>query len=238
MELLKTLRTGVLCSLIALGGAFAAPQSATAGDYNGNFMVRVLGAGVLTQDSVNSLTAGGVDVSNVVGAEISDEFIPAATLTYFFTPNIAAELFCCFATHQIDTNGLVNGEVADFWIFPPAVTLQYHFDPMGGFKPYLGVGLQYIHFFDEGVGSNALGASSVSIDDAFGFTLQAGFDVELGGGLYFNADVKKTWLSTDAQWNNSAVGTVNADVDVDPLIVSAGIGYRFNLFGGHSTPLK
>ncbi|MEL6216327.1 MAG: OmpW family outer membrane protein, partial [Pseudomonadota bacterium] len=214
MTFLKTVRTGVLCTLTALGGTATLPQSANAGDYTGDFMVRILGAGVITQDNVNSLTANGADISGVVGAEITGEFIPAATLTYFFTPNIAAELFCCFATHQINTSGAVPGEVADFWIFPPAVTLQYHFNPTGGFKPYVGAGVQYIHFFDEGTGSNALDATGVDIDDAFGFTLQAGFDVELGGGLYFNADIKKTWLSTDARWTNSVVGTVDADVDV------------------------
>ena len=38
---------------------------------------------------------------------------------------------------------------------------------------------------------------SVDIDDAVGFTLQAGVDVSLGGGWYLNADVKKTWLDTE-----------------------------------------
>ena len=79
--------------------------------------------------------------------------------------------------------------VGDTWIFPPAVTLQYHFDPMHGFKPYAGVGFQYINFFDTN--SNDLGGS-MHIDDAVGFTLPAGVDVELGSGWYLNADVKKT----------------------------------------------
>ena len=41
------------------------------------------------------------------------------------------------------------------------------------------------------------------IDDAVGFTLQAGVDMELGSGWYLNADVKKTWLSTS--WTISVV---------------------------------
>ncbi|MGF1649921.1 MAG: OmpW family protein [Hyphomicrobiaceae bacterium] len=220
-------------AVLVLAAGFSQPVQA--GDYSGDFMVRVLGAGVLTQDNLKSLTNNGAPIPGL-DASISDEFIPAATLTYFFTKNIAAELFCCFATHQARVSGGV-GEVADFWIFPPAVTLQYHFDPMHGFKPYVGAGLQYIHFFDVKTGSNGLGADRVSIDDAIGFTLQAGLDMELGHGFYANADVKYTWLNTNATWNVGA-DRIRADIDVDPLIVSAGIGYRFNLFGRNSAPLK
>ena len=101
--------------------------------------------------------------------------------------------------------------------------------------------MQYINFFDEGTGANALGASSVDIDAAFGFTLQAGVDVSIGDGWYLNADVKKTWLNTDVTWYNTALGgaDVRADVDIDPWIISAGLGYRFNLediFGRRSAP--
>ncbi len=90
----------------------------------------------------------------------------------------------------------------------------------------MGAGLQYIAFFDEGTGQNRLGATSVNIDDALGFTLQAGLDVSMGNGWYLNADVKKTWLDTDITWHGTGV---TADADIDPRIVSAGFGYRFNL---------
>lgn len=97
---------------------------------------------------------------------------------------------------------------------------------MGGFKPYVGAGVQYIHFFDEG--SNIGG--KLDIDDAFGFALQAGVDVTLGDGWYLNADVKKIWIDTDVTWTNTGLGTLHADnVDIDPWIISAGVGYRFNL---------
>ncbi len=99
--------------------------------------------------------------------------------------------------------------------------------------------MQWIHFFNEGTGANALGATSVDFDDAFGLALQAGVDLALGDGWYLNADVKKVWLDTDVTWNNTALGTVHADVDLDPWIISAGVGYRFNiedLFAARSTP--
>ncbi len=212
--------------MLALGGIGTLAQPAAAGDDHGDFMVRGLVTGVLP-DTEASVTAGGTRIPGA-GAEVSDEVIPAATLTYFFTDNLAVELFCCFAKHEVDATGSIAalGEIADTWIFPPALTAQYHFNSGGKFKPYVGVGVQYIAFFDEGEGANLLGASSVDIDDALGFTLQAGLDYSLGNGWYLNADVKKTWIDTEVNW----VGTgVQGDVDLDPWIVSAGVGYRFNL---------
>ena len=79
------------------------------------------------------------------------------------------------------------------------------------------------------------GNPKIKLDHAWGFALQAGVDVELGKGWYLNADVKKVWLDTNADWGNG----VTAKVNVDPLIVSAGLGYRFNfsdLFGGRAAP--
>lgn len=231
----------VLAVLAVLAAAFGPTRTAGAGDYNSNFMVRVLGAGVITQDKLSTLDSmSGLPVSNLKAAgfdaSVSDEVVPAATLTYFLNKNVALELFCCFAQHQVNLDapaGLaaLSGKVAETWIFPPAVTLQYHFDGLGAFKPYVGTGAQYIAFFGEGTGSNTLQASKVEIDGAFGLTIQAGFDVAIGNGWYLNADVKKTWLDTKATWHNSAVtgGDIVAKVDIDPLIVSAGLGYRFNL---------
>lgn len=242
-------KCSILTTAFATGAMLLASVPAQAGSETGNFMVRVQATGVLTDDDITSMKSNVLGDLQAAGfdAEVSDEFIPTLTLTYFLTNNLAVELFCCFAEHQIDLKGAgaLSGEIADTWIFPPALTLQYHFDPIGGFKPYVGAGVQYIHFFDEDTGNNTVLASSVDIDDAFGFTLQAGFDVSLGGGWYLNADVKKTWLDTEVTWHDAANipgHTIKADADLDPLIVSAGIGYRFNLddiFGrGEAAPLK
>jgi outer membrane protein len=209
-------------------------KPASAGDERGDFMVRALVTGVLP-DTDASVYAGGARIPGA-SAEVSDEVIPATTLTYFLNDNWAVELFCCFAKHEVQGTGAIAGlgEIADTWIFPPALTAQYHFNSGGTFKPYVGAGLQYIAFFDEGVGQNRLGAKSVDIDDAVGFTLQAGLDVSIGNGWYLNADVKKTWLDTEVSWNGTGV---RADVDLDPWVVSAGFGYRFNLgdLFGHRT---
>ena len=237
---------GALAALSLTVGLFAATLPAAAGSVDGKFQIKVLGT-VVNPDSDATVRAGGAVIPGA-DASVSTEVIPALTLGYYFTKNLSAELFCCFAKHEIDGKGTISSlhEVADTWIFPPALTLQYHFTGMGKWQPYVGAGVQYIAFFDEGTGDNILGASKVEIDDAFGFTLQAGVDIGLGDGWSLNFDVKKTWLDTTVTWhNNAALGGVNVvgDADVDPWIFSAGVGYRFNLgdiFGhqAQAAPIK
>lgn len=232
-------RTGVTVLALALGVAVAAP--AQAGDYNGNFLARVQGT-VVAPDSSATVFKGGVPIAGA-DADVSTEVIPTLTLTYFLNKNIAAELFCCFAKFTAEGKGALAGaDYGDFWVFPPIVTLQYHFDPIGGIKPYVGAGVEYMAFFGEGRAdaNAAVPGAKLHLDDAWGFALQGGVDVEIGQGWYLNADVKHVWLDTNAKWGD---GTVTADVTVDPWIFSLGVGYRFNLedvFGrrAEAAPLK
>jgi len=206
---------------------------AAADDYAGDTLVRIQGTVVMPDSSAKVQSPPGTPIPGA-SADVSTEVIPTLTITHFFTKNVAAELFCCFGKFNAEGKGTaINGaDLGDFWVFPPIVTLQYHFDPVAGFKPYVGAGVQYIHFFDGGMSD--LGAR-IKLDDAWGFALQGGVDVEIGHGWYLNADIKKVWLDTDASWD----GAARAKVTVDPLIVSAGLGYRFNfadLLAGRSAP--
>ena len=51
-----------------------------------------------------------------------------------------------------------------------------------------------------------------------------GFDYILNDNNYFNVDIKKYDLPTDVNINS---GVATADVDLDPLAISIGYGWRF-----------
>jgi outer membrane protein len=74
--------------------------------------------------------------------------------------------------------------------------------------------------------------NSLKLNNNWGWALQAGVDIHLQGNWFFNVDVKKLWLDTEATING---GAVRADVAIDPWLVGVGLGYRF---GGTPEPLK
>ncbi len=240
MKLIKGL---AISATVAMTAGFAAVAPAAAGDYSGDFMIKAGVSGVLPNSDFEGLNLNGVPLPAFAGdiAEVDDSWVPSLTLTYFATKNIGVELFCCFAQHGIEAKGalanaLVNDELGETMIFPPILTLQYHFDSFSGIKPYVGAGVQFIHFFDEG---SELAGNDLEIDSAWGFSLQAGVDFELGSGWYAGADVRYTWLDTTATFTNTVNGNqLSTDLDLDPLIVSAHVGYRFDLFGRRAAPME
>jgi outer membrane protein len=225
----KTIRLGVAGLLAA--AAMALP--AQAGDSNGNMQVKVGVTGLIFDDETTSTNVLGL------GAEVNDTVIPTLMLNYYLTKNWSVELFCCFAQLNVHGKSGVVGKLASTWVFPPMLTAQYHFDGMGAFKPYVGAGVQYIHYFDS---SSNIGGS-VDFRDSWGFVLQAGTDVDLGDGWSLGFDAKKVWEDTKLTYSGGAVDGVYAEHDLDPWVLTANLGYRFNLadiFGRRTAavPLK
>lgn len=222
----------IALGLAALIAGVTAAVSAQAGDSNGNFQVKVGLTGLIFDDSTKS--------SNVpnLSAEVNDTIIPTLMLNYYLTKNWSVELFCCFAQLNVHGESGVPGKLASTWVFPPMLTAQYHFDGMGAFKPYVGAGVQYIHYFDS---SSNIGGS-VDFRDSWGFVLQAGTDLDLGNGWSLGLDAKKVWEDTKLTYSGGAVDGVYANHDLDPWVLTANLGYRFNLsdlFGSREVvPLK
>ncbi|MBU1211023.1 MAG: outer membrane beta-barrel protein [Alphaproteobacteria bacterium] len=222
-------------TLLAIAIGTTTPSAA--GDYSGDFMIKAGVSGVLPNSKFDGLSLNGTPFLAGDIAEVDDSWVPSLTLTYFVNKNIGVELFCCFAQHGVEGKGPVLGgaDLGETTIFPPILSLQYHFDGIKGIKPYIGAGVQFIHFFDE---SSEIGGN-LEIDSAFGFSLQGGVDVELGSGWYAGADVRYTWLDTEATFTNvPGLGRLETDFDLDPLIVSAHVGYRFNLFNREPAPYE
>lgn len=165
------------------------------------------------------------DISGIGGdVEISNAYVPEIDLTWFFTENIAVELIAAVTPHDVEATGTAIGTVdlGNVWLVPPTLFLQYHHPFDNGFKPYVGAGVNYTFFVHE----DAPGGTVTDIDyeNRFGFAFQFGVDYMLTDHWLVNLDVKKLFLDTRASINN---GAISADVDINPWIVGAGIGYRF-----------
>ncbi len=135
---------------------------------------------------------------------VSTTVVPELDITYFFTPNIAAELVLGVTRHHINGAATLAGtDVGRVWLLPPTLMLQYHFTNFGNFKPYVGAGVNYTFFFSEKAAGGTI--TQFSVEDSFGFALQAGFDLMLDRHWGLNFDVKKLYLRPDVSFNNGAL---------------------------------
>lgn len=195
------------CNALALAAAailttLAGPAAA---QDTGNWIVR---GRVLHLDSADK-DSTGLDLS------LKNKTFPEVDITYFFTPNIAAELVLTYPQkHDLRAGGDKIGSLKHL---PPTLSLQYHFTGMS-FRPYLGAGINYTRFSSLDL------PAGVDVDrNSWGLALGAGVDVPVGNGWLVNVDVKKVQIRTDVSAGGADLGRFK----VDPLLFSVGFGKRF-----------
>ena len=190
--------------------AFGAAGSAQAQE--GPWLVRLRAVNL---DSSNKDTTG-------LGLAINNKTMPEVDISYFFTPNIAAELVLTVPQkHTLSSNGAAIGTLKHL---PPILSAQYHFNPTGTFRPYVGAGLNYTNFSSVHFSPAVDAALHPSIKrNSYGLSLQIGADIQLAKNLYLNVDVKKVQLGTTVYSSGAKVGTFK----VDPVLASVGLGMRF-----------
>nr|WP_315429120.1 OmpW family outer membrane protein [uncultured Albidiferax sp.] len=194
----KSLLAAALCVLVS---ASAYAQSTTEGPW----LVR---ARAVHLDSANGDTTP-------LALSINNKWMPELDISYFFTPQIAAELVLTVPQKQTLSAG--GTPIGSFKHLPPTLTVQYHFQA-NGFKPYVGAGLNYTRISSVNL------PAGVTVDrNSFGPALQAGVDIPLAKNLYFNLDVKKVYIRTDVAAGGSKLGTFK----VDPVLFGIGLGWRF-----------
>lgn len=150
--------------------------------------------------------------------EADSRWIPEVDLSYFFTPNIAAELVL---TYPQEVDILVGGaKLGSIKALPPSLLLQYHFTQLGAFKPYVGLGVNYTIFSSR---KDIGGIASVE-RSSVGVAAQVGADYMLNKNWSLNLDVKYIQMATDVMVNGT--GKVGK-VDLNPITAGIGVGYRF-----------
>lgn len=150
---------------------------------------------------------------------ISSKTIPEVDISYFFTPNIAAELILTYPQKH-DVNLAGTGKIGSFKHLPPTLLAQYHFTPASQLSPYVGAGINYTLFSkNEITAGGPLGLEHKSV----GFAIQAGVDFKLDKNWSLNLDIKKVQLRTDVNSGSTKI----TELTVDPVLIGVGVGYRF-----------
>ncbi len=190
------------------------------------WMIRVRALAVVPEN--------GGSVHQVPGSSLktSDQYVPELDISYFFTPNLAAELILGVTKHHVTGDGTLAGlDVGKAWLLPPTLTFQYHFTQFGAFKPYIGAGVNYTWFFSQSAGNTPTGAGvsviQSSLKDTAAPVLQFGFDYMIDKHWGWNVDVKKMWMRPNWEGTLADGTAITGQVKLDPWLIGTGITYKF-----------
>ena len=197
--------------IAAVAVALAAAFPVIAQEAQGNWLIRARAVDLLF-DNGQSKTVKTLDI------KAEDRWIPEVDISYFFTKNIAAELVLTWP-QNIDIKA-GSSKIGQIQALPPSLLIQYHFTDFGAFKPYVGAGVNYTHFYKT---NDILdGAASID-DDSWGLVGQIGMDYQLNKNWSINFDAKYVQMSTDVHLGSSNIGKL----DLNPVTLGVGVGYRF-----------
>ena len=201
---------------------------------SGDILIRG-GATSVNPDSVKSavLLAGN---DSTMSLSVDDNTQLGLNFVYFFDSNWAVELLAATPfTHDVtihDPNvvlGVDGAKLAEVTQLPPTLSALYYIDTGTAFKPYVGVGINYTHFFKEEfeAAPKSLGLSNLKLDGSFGFAVQVGADYEIDKNWSVNISARYIDISSDATFDVAGDSIGKATVDVDPIVYSVMLGYKF-----------
>jgi outer membrane protein len=219
----------------ALTAATMLATPAQAGDAEGKLQVKVMATGVLPDGKIDKINLAAPAVAAALGStpdtQANDNWVPTLAVEYYMSKNISIETICCFTQHTVTGTGSINGaNIANHvLILPATVTLKAHLDA-GAIKPYVGAGPAVFFYFDEKPGTvpQALGATSLKMDNKLGFALQAGVDVPVNdSGMGISLDAKKYFMTATTHFYAGTTEVLSTDHKLDPWVVSGGVYFRF-----------
>lgn len=125
--------------------------------------------------------------------------------------------------------GLPAFLVGDLEMIPITATLQYHFAPNSRIDPYVGAGAAYVLFDDLDAADDVddVDFDAIEFESDAGFVVNAGVDFGLTENFAINLDAKYVPISASAEAVFSTGPGQAFDVDVNPLIISAGARLKF-----------
>ncbi|MDO5604108.1 MAG: OmpW family outer membrane protein [Paracoccus sp. (in: a-proteobacteria)] len=192
----------IAAAMVALAGP-ALAQSA--GEWTLGF-----GIGSVQPKSDNGTVAG-------TRLEVGDSIRPTFTAEYFIRDNLGVELLAATPfSHDITLAGIGNaGSVKHL---PPTLSLNWHFETGGPWKPFVGVGVNYTSFFSE---KSPLG--DLSLKDSWGPAVNIGTDYWLNDKAAVRANVRWIGIKSDVSLNGQYIG----EAKINPVVWGASYVMKF-----------
>lgn len=222
-------------NLLAIALLSTLSVTTVAADYKaGDIVVRGGFTNVNPDSGKSAVLLGGAD--STMSLSVDDNTQIGLNFVYFYDQNWAVEVLAATPfTHDVtihDPNAVLNvdgAKLAEVTHLPPTVSALYYFDTNSNVKPYVGAGLNYTIFFDEQFedAPKSLGLSNLELDGSLGLSFQVGVDFNLNEKWHVNASARYIDINTEATFDVGGQSIGKADIDVDPMVYSIMLGYKF-----------
>jgi outer membrane protein len=193
-------------AMVAITSVLGASAFAAQGDW----LVRV-GASVVDPKSDN------LTLAPTTKLQVEDDTRPTFDVTYMFRDKWGVELLASTPWNHDLTLKTAAGNVAlgEVQHLPPTLSVQYHFNPAGRIRPYVGLGINYTLLFKEE-------PETLSVDNSFGPAAQLGVDVGINDRWFVNLSARYIDIDADARLGGVDIGTV----EVDPFVYGIHVGFK------------
>lgn len=205
----KQLALGALACAIAFNSS---AQDTDSLQTDGAWVLR-FGAHVVDPTSDNGHLAGA---KTSVGSSMR----PTFSIEYMLTPQWGFEALAALPfKHTLRLNGQRAATVRQL---PPVLGVNYHFLAGAAVSPFVGLGVNYTHFYDaNGVGP--LSGTHVVAKDSWGAAAHGGIDFRLSERWILTADVRWIDIRSKIHVDGADVGKAK----IDPLVYGLSVGWRF-----------
>ncbi|MBS0448777.1 MAG: OmpW family protein [Proteobacteria bacterium] len=222
----KKLALTLSAAALALAGHAAARAQAA-----GTWMVKAGVNNINPQVGSGDLSAPSLPHTQI---DIKDATSAIVTLGYMATDNLSVEFYAGLPyKHDIVGAGAIEGvgKIGSVKQVSPTLFGQYRFFAAdAAFRPYVGLGVTYAHFYGE-EGSGTLTAltnpggppTRIDASSAWGASPEIGATIRIDDHWFVDASVIKTFIKNKATLSTGQT----IDVRLDPISANLSIGYRF-----------
>ena len=243
-KILNTL--AIVClSTTVFSGAVMAGDDYDSNYYKeeGSILFKVRGSAIATKGKMKGLPARPSNINTAAGANtltsvpglVSNGYGLDVSASVFFTNHIALELGSGLQDYKTSASAVnaisnnysntpMSSKKRNIYSVPVSLILQYHIAPYGAIRPYVGAGYQYTWMLSK--------ARQFVLESGKGYALQAGVDFAMTDDTVLSFDVKRYQLAPKVKFRKgflslSTPGDVTAKVNMNPIIMSFGIGWKF-----------
>jgi len=214
------LRQRLLYSIVFVLVAVAGIASAQSPEWRYGGRISWVNAGT-SSDELGD-TGSTLDLRSGFGAEFD--------ATLMFSDLFGVELSIGTSAHQLQVSGgdLGTVDAGMLWLVPLTAIAQYHHPIYGPWDPYAGLGITWAApFYKKSGDAGDAGIEEMEFEGGPAIAAQIGVNYQMDNRWYANFDLRYSGTSVDAQVRTDEGNLPTIKLDIKPLVVSLGFGYKF-----------